>query len=109
MRVLAALALLLQFQPLIGSVICFHDAEMIKAECIMPHEGQPASSTVTTPTNKLPGGCSSIGYCAPAAPAVPKLAEHFQFTSFVHGAPALTYSSLAPGEPLGPPFRPPKA
>jgi hypothetical protein len=109
MRVLAALALLLQFQPLIGSVICFHDAEMAKAECTMPHEGQPASRTLTTPASELPGGCPSMGYCAPAAPAVPKFAEHFQVTSFVHGAPALTYSSLAPGEPLGPPFHPPKA
>jgi hypothetical protein len=50
-----------------------------------------------------------MAYCAPAATAVPKLAEHFQITPFVHGAPALIYSSLAPGEPLGPPFHPPKA
>jgi hypothetical protein len=109
MRVLAALALLLQFQPLIGSAICFHDAEMAKAECSMPHKDQPVSRTLTTPAAELPGACPSMGYCAPAAPGVPKFAEHFQITSYVHSAPALTYSSLAPGEPLGPPFHPPKA
>ena len=108
MRVLAALALLLQFQPLLGSVICFH-AEMAKAECTMPHEEQPARGTLTTPSTAVPGGCPSMGYCAPAAPAVPKLVERFQITTLVHSAPALIYSSLAPGEPLGPPFHPPKA
>jgi len=109
MRFLAALALLLQLQPLVGSALCFHDAEMAKAECTMPHEGQPAKSSLTSPAAELPGGCPSMRYCAPAAPAVPRFAEHLQITSFVHGAPGLTYSFLAPGEPLGPPFHPPKA
>jgi hypothetical protein len=109
MRFLATLALLLQLQPLVGSALCFHDAELAKAECTMPHEERPASSSLTNPSTELPGGCPSMGYCAPAAPAVPKLAEHFQITSFVHSAPALTHSSLALGEPLGPPFHPPKA
>lgn len=109
MRLLAALVLLLQLQPLVGSAFCFHDAEMAKAECTMPHEERPASGTLTAPTTGDPGGCPSMGYCAPVTPAVPKFAEHFQISSFVHGAPALNYSSWEPGEPLGPPFHPPKA
>lgn len=109
MRILAALALLLQLQPLIGSVICFHDAEMANVECTMPHQVRPASGTLAAPTSGNPGGCPSMGYCAPAAPAVPKLGERFQITPLVHSASALHYSSLTPGEPLGPPFHPPKA
>jgi hypothetical protein len=50
-----------------------------------------------------------MGYCAPAAPAVPKPGKHFQITSPPYSAPTPTYSSLATGEPLGPPFHPPKA
>ena len=109
MRFLAALALLLQLQPVVGSALCFHDAEMANAECAMPHEEKRASSTVTGPATELPDGCPSMGYCAPAAPAVPKFTEHFQITSSFRSAPALTYSSLAPSQPLGPPFHPPKA
>jgi hypothetical protein len=109
MRILAVLALLLQVQPLVGSALCFHDAEIARAECTMSHEGQPASSTLTTPDPGVPGGCPGMAYCAPAAPAVPKFAEHFQITPLVHSAPALNYSLLAPGEPLAPPFHPPKA
>ncbi len=108
MRILAALALLLQVQPLVGSALCFHDAEIARAECTMPHQEQPASA-LTAPDPGVPGSCPSMAYCAPAAPAVPKFAEHFQITSFVHGAPALIDDSLAPGEPLAPPFHPPRA
>lgn len=109
MRVLAALALLLQLQPLVGSALCIHDAAIARTECSMPHDGQPATGTLTAPGTGGHSACSSMGYCVPTAPAVPKVAEHFQITSFVHGALALTYTSLAPGEPLGPPFHPPKA
>jgi len=109
MRILAALVLLLQFQPLVGSVICFHDAEMAKAGCTTQHEEQPASGTLTAPSTAVPGGCPSMPYCTPGAPAVPKFTGHFQITPSVHTAPALNYSFLAPGEPLGPPFHPPKA
>ena len=109
MRFLAALALLLQLQPLAGSALCFHDAEVAKAECSMPHEERPTGSTFTVQTTQVPGGCPSMGYCAPAAPTVPEFAEHFQITSFVHGDLALVAPSMAPGESLTPPFHPPKA
>ena len=108
MRFLAALVLLLQLQPLAGSALCFHDAELAKAECGMPHEERPADSAFTE-TSEVPGGCPSMAYCAPAAPTIPEFAEHFQITSLVHGAPALIDSSMAPGEPQTPPFPPPKA
>jgi hypothetical protein len=110
MRFLATLALLFQLQPLVGSAICFHDAEIAKAECSMPHEERPAdSSTLTAQSTGLPSGCPSMAYCAPAPPTVPKLAEHFQITTLVHGALALIEPSMAPSESLTPPFHPPRA
>ena len=109
MLVLAALALLLQLQPLVGSVLCFHDAEVAKAECTMPHEGRPADSTLTTPSTGGSGGCTGMAYCAPATAAVPKFTEDFQITSFVYGSPALIDSSQAPDEPAGSLFHPPRA
>lgn len=109
MRVLATLALLLQLQPLMGSALCFHDAEAAKAACTMAHEERPATSTLAAPSTEVPSGCPSMGYCAPAAPAVPKFTEQFQITSFVHGAPALIAPSMAPGESRAPPFHPPRA
>jgi hypothetical protein len=109
MRFLAALTLLLQLQPLAGSALCFHDAEVARAECTMPHDEQPTSSTFTAQTTGMPSGCPSMVYCAPAAPTVPEFAEHFQITSLVHGGPALIDSSMAPGVPQTPPFHPPRA
>jgi hypothetical protein len=109
MRVLAALALLLQLQPVVGSALCFHDAELAAAECTMPHEGRPADSALTAPGTAAPSGCPMMEYCAPPAPAVPKFANRFQITSHVHGAPALIDLSMAPGEPPAPPFDPPRA
>ena len=108
MRFLAALALLLQFQPLVGSVICLH-VGMADAECTMPHEQQPALGTLTAPNPAGLGSCSSLAYCAPGPPALPKLIEQFQVTPFAHSAPTLNYSPLAPGEALRPLFPPPKA
>jgi hypothetical protein len=108
-RALAVLALLLQLQPLVGSALCAHDAEVARTECSMPHEQQPATGTLTAPDTGAPSACPSMGYCAPAASAVPKFAEQFQITSFVHGAPALMDRSMVPGEPLAPPFHPPRA
>jgi hypothetical protein len=109
MRVLAALALLLQLQPLVGSALCLHDAAVARTECSMPHDGQPARGMLTASNPGAPSACPSMGYCAPAASAVPKFAEQFQITSFVHGEPALMDPSMAPGEPPTPPFHPPKA
>lgn len=109
MRVLAVLALLLQLQPLVGSALCAHDAAAARTECSMPHEGQPGTGMFTAPDTGAPSACPSMGYCAPAASAVPKFAEQFQITWFVHGAPALMDPSMAPGEPLAPPFHPPRA
>jgi hypothetical protein len=109
MRFLAALVLLLQLQPLAGSALCFHDAEVAKAECTMPHNERPITSMFTAQTTGVPGGCPSMAYCAPAAPTVPEFAEHFQISSLVHGAPTLIDPSMAPSEPQTPPFHPPKA
>lgn len=74
----------------------------------MPGEEQPATGTLTDLGTGAPSACPSMGYCAPAASAVPKFAEQFQITSFVHGAPALLDPAMAPGEPLAPPFHPPR-
>jgi hypothetical protein len=109
MRFLAAFTVLLQLQPLAGSALCVFDAEVAKPECTMPHEEAPAGGTLTAPGTGVPSACPSMGYCAPAAPAVPKLAQHFQITSFVHRAPALNYPFLASGQPSAPPFHPPRA
>ncbi|CAN5806535.1 hypothetical protein BH24GEM1_BH24GEM1_20530 [soil metagenome] len=109
MRFLGLVVLLLQLQPLVGSAMCFHDAEMAKAECTMPHDRRSIESAVAPVGADLPAGCASAGHCAPSAPAVIKLAHAFQATPVVHRAPALVLASLAPGDPLPPPFHPPRA
>jgi hypothetical protein len=109
MRALAALALLLQLQPLAGSALCAHDAVVARTECSMPDHEQPGTGTLAAPGSGDPSTCTSMGYCAPAASAVPNFAEEFQITSFVHGALTLMHPSMAPAEPLAPPFHPPRA
>lgn len=109
MRFMAALVLLLQLQPLVGSVMCFHDAEIARADCTMPHDERPADRTLAPVGTPAPNGCASSGYCAPTVPAVIKSAHYLQVTPVIHGAPALTAASMAPGEPPAAPFHPPRA
>jgi hypothetical protein len=109
MRVVAALVLLLQLQPVVSFALCVHDAAVATTECSMPDEAQPGTGTLTVPSTGTPGACFSMAYCAPTASAVPKFAEQFQITSFVHGAPAPMDLTMALGDPPAPPFHPPKA
>ena len=109
MRLLAAFVLVLQFQPLVGSAVCIYDAGHARAECTMPHHEQPAGGSLMAASTAAPGSCAGMSYCAPTAPAVLELAEHFRISSSSHRAPALNRSFLAPGDPLAPPFHPPKA
>jgi hypothetical protein len=109
MRFLAVVVLLLQLQPLAGSAICLHDAEVGRAECAMPHQERAVGGTLSAPGAATPAECSSMDYCAPSALSVVSLAEHFQIAWIVHRQPALSGRCLAPGDEPAPPLHPPRA
>ena len=112
MRLLATVLLLLQLQPLVGLALCFDRGRPAKAECVMPDTGPlaaPAERTLTPTGTSQTTGCVAAEYCARTVPAIPKFAESLQITPVVHGAPAPMDAVLALGDPLAPPFHPPKA
>jgi hypothetical protein len=108
MRFLAALALLLQVQPLVASALCLYDARMARMECTMPHGDGPAGGTFRASDPGMPGGCAAMAYCAAAPTAWPRFAERPQVIPIVHASPVLSDAPLAPGTGPAPPFHPPR-
>lgn len=109
MRHIAVLLLLLQLQPVVGSVLCLHDAELGRAECTMPQAQRPAGAVIGMPDTDAAAGCAGMAYCAPSAPAVPIPVDHLALTAYIHPTPLLSPPPLPSGEPSAPPFHPPRA
>jgi len=105
---LSAVLLLLQSQPLLGSALCLRDTEP-KAECAMQDIKAPAGSGVAQTAGAHTEACMGTVYCAWTAPAVPKFAQNLPLIPLIHNPVPLFSTSLLPGDPLGPPFHPPRA
>jgi hypothetical protein len=109
MRFLAVLVLLLQLQPVIGSALCFHDTELSKPECAMPHDERPtADRTLTATGAEVPTGCASTVYCTRSTPAVLDFAQHLQIAALIQGAPVRIAPAMASDAALASPFHPPR-
>ena len=106
---LSAVLLLLQFQPLLGSALCLRERTPTAAECSMQQTQAPTGGAVTQGGASHTEGCLGSQYCAWTAPVVPRFAQHFQIPSLIHRAHASMGTPLVPGDPLGPPFHPPRA
>lgn len=110
MRFIGALLLLLQLQPLGAAALCLHGHGSEVAECGDMHETQAlAERTLAQPGTGHTAACMASDYCAWTAPAVLRFAQHFQVVASLHRAPAQLIAALAPGDPLTPPFHPPRA
>jgi hypothetical protein len=106
---LAALLLLFQLQPVLGTVACLGLSERAtQQECRMPEHGQ-APATALTASDLASQSCELAAICTPAPLAVPGF-----FGSLETAVPLLEAAGpLAATLPLGispaPPFHPPRA
>jgi hypothetical protein len=69
----------------------------------------PAGSGVAQTAGAHTEACMGTVYCAWTAPAVPKFAQNLPHIPLIHNPVPLFSTSLLPGDPLGPPFHPPRA
>jgi hypothetical protein len=106
---LAALVLLFQLQPLVGTVACVaRSDEAAQHECKMPAHGHALTTQVTS-SGAAAQSCALASICTPARPAVPGLASRWETT-----VPLLAFTgrldhTVLVGIPASPPFHPPRA
>lgn len=107
--VLAALLLLLQLQPVLGTVACFGLSERAPLqECRMTEHGQTPSSQVATP-GATTHSCELATLCMPAPLAIPGFSSGLETAVALHEtAVSLTAPSPRDISPA-PPFHPPRA
>jgi hypothetical protein len=106
---LAALLLLFQLQPVLGTVACLGLSERSPQQaCRMPEHGRAPTASIEA-AGMAAQSCELATICTPAPLAIPGL-----FVSLETAIPLLeTAGSLAAALPLGippaPPFHPPRA
>jgi hypothetical protein len=107
--VFAALLLLFQLQPALGTVACLAlPAGATKQECKMPEHGQPQTMSVAV-SGAAAHGCQLATICAPARPAIPGLSNKFETAVPLYGNAATLAATLLLGTSPAPPFHPPRA
>jgi hypothetical protein len=108
MRLVLALLVVLQLDPVIGAALCFEMDRTANAECAMPERPTHSGSVVAPAGAQVLGACDFAHLCAQPAPVIAQLGQVFQIVSVVHRAPAWWDSLDAPPDVLTPPFHPPR-
>jgi hypothetical protein len=107
--ILAALVLLLQLQPLLGTVACLGLSDRAsQAECQMPEHGATPYSTVAQTEAPVPN-CALASVCAPSPLAVVSLPENLESVIALHSEPPRMVATTPLGISSAPPFHPPRA
>ncbi len=109
MRLILALLLVLQFDPVVGAALCLQKEHTATSECAMPERSDSDERVVAPAGAQIEGGCAVAQFCAQPSPAVAQLNQDFRFAAIVHRPPASWNSLDAPFGALTPPFHPPKA
>jgi len=109
MRLLLALLLVLQLDPVVGAALCLQREHAASAECAMPERSDSDERVLAPAGADVEGGCAVAQFCAQPSPVVAQLNQDFNFTGIVHRPPASWDSLDAPLGVLTPPFHPPKA
>jgi hypothetical protein len=107
--VFAALLLLVQLQPVLGSVACLGlPARAAAQDCKMPEHGQPPATSIAV-SGAAAQSCALTTICTPAPVAIPELFNRLE-TAVPHHDGATTLTAALPYDtsPSGP-FHPPRA
>jgi hypothetical protein len=106
---LAALLLLFQLQPVLGTVACLElPARATQQECKMAEHGQPQTTSIST-LDTAAQHCQLATICTPAPPAIPALSNTFETAVPLYGSAASLAATLPLGISPAPPFHPPRA
>ncbi|MEP7227152.1 MAG: hypothetical protein ABI785_07310 [Gemmatimonadales bacterium] len=107
---LAALLLVFQLQPLLGTAACLGLIKQpTQASCEMPEHGIVPSQSLTGPAPLSTQSCAIASLCAPAPLAVPSFAGLLETTLLLHNALGIAGTTLPLDVSSAPPFHPPKA
>ena len=107
--VFAALLLLFQLQPVLGTVACLGLSDRpAKQECKMPEHGQPQMRSIAA-SGATVQSCGLATICTPAPPAVPGLSNDFETAVPLYQGVATLAATTPLGIPPAPPFHPPRA
>jgi hypothetical protein len=105
---LAALLLLFQLQPVLGTVACLGLSDRsAQQECEMPEHGKV--STHITVSGAIPQNCQLAVICAPAPPAIPAVSRRFDVAVPLYEGATTLAATLPLGISPAPPFHPPRA
>lgn len=107
--VFAALLLLFQLQPVLGSVACLGlPARATRQECKMPEHGQPQTTSIAV-SGAAAQSCPLATICTPAPLAIPEISNQLETAVPRHdGATILAATLPYDTSPAGP-FHPPRA
>jgi hypothetical protein len=105
----ATVMLLVQLQPLLGSVACLGVfGQQSKQECEMPDHAQPPGSSVIHPGGTS-HSCQLSAICMPAPLAIPMVPVVLESAAFPPHRVVVPSLFLPHGISLPPPARPPSA
>ena len=108
-HLLAALLLLLQLQPLLGTAVCLSVSDRAaQSECEMPDSVAVPHSAIAHTESSAPN-CALVSVCAPSILAILGLAQRLQSgVAFYSQSPIMATPALV-GISFAPPFHPPRA
>jgi hypothetical protein len=105
----AALLLLSQLQPLVGSAVCLsYSVNTAKQECEMPDHMAMPSHGVAEHQSPLPN-CALSAVCAPSQLAIAGLPESSQSVMHLRAEPSMISTTTLFSIASAPPFHPPRA
>jgi hypothetical protein len=108
MRLVLALLLLLQLDPVIGAALCLEREHVASEECAMPERFSPAERSLAPAGAQVDGACSVAQLCAQPAPVIAQVDRAFQLIPLFHRAHPSPDTLSAPRGVLAPPFHPPR-
>lgn len=107
--ILAALLLLFQLQPVLGTVACLGlPRPGPQQECQMPEHGAVPHSTLAQPNSSTPN-CALASVCAPTPLAIASLADRLESTLELYTESGSLSAPTLFGISSAPPFDPPRA
>jgi hypothetical protein len=107
--VFAALLLLFQLQPVLGTVACLgFSGEPTEQACSMPEHSQPQTGSLTD-SGDVAQSCQSATICMPAPLAIPELSSNLETAVPFHEGAGTLAATLPRGISPAPPFHPPRA
>jgi len=107
--VFAALLLLFQLQPVLGTVACLGLSDRpAKQECKMPEHGQPQTTSISA-AGATTQSCQLATICTPAPLSIPGMRNQLDTAVPLYDGAATLAATQPHGTSPAPPFHPPRA